>query len=174
MDLASKKNIVLVGFMGTGKSVIGRLLSQRLHRRRFDTDAWVVAEAGMPIAEIFERFGEQAFRDMETLAARQVSTPRRLVVSTGGGILGRDENVELLRSGGRLVRLHARPEVILERTRPWTRRPLLASAADPLETIRQLLAEREPRYALADWSIDTSDLALEDVVERICAKLPSL
>lgn len=174
MEAGSKRNIVLVGFMGTGKSVVGRLLAKRLKRRRFDTDAWVVNEAGMPISEIFERFGEEPFRQMETMAAREASRQQQWVVSTGGGILGREENVRLLQQGGVLIQLCARPEIILERTRPWSKRPLLANAPDPHATICALLEERAARYALADWSIDTSDLELEEVVERICAQLPSL
>ncbi len=174
MDPHDKRNIVLVGFMGTGKSVVGRLLARRLHRRRFDTDAWVISEASIPIAEIFQRFGEEPFREMETMAAREAASPQRLVVSTGGGILGRDENLALLRSGGVLIQLCARPEVILERTRPWSKRPLLSGTDDPLRLIEELLAQRAPRYALADWTIDTSDLALPEVVEKICEQLPFL
>ena len=97
-----------------------------------------------------------------------------LVVSTGGGIVGRDENLALLRRGGILISLQARPEVILERTKPWDERPMLRTAPDPRAAIDRLLADRAPRYALADWTLDTSDLSLDDSVRRICRQLPSL
>lgn len=167
-------NLVLVGFMGTGKSAVGRLLSRRLGRPFFDTDAWIARRAGMPIPEIFRRLGEGAFRALETEAAREAASRRGQVVATGGGILSRDENVALLRSSGVLVCLRARPEVILARTAPWESRPLLRAASDPREAVERLLAERAPRYALADWSVDTSDLSVEQVADAICERLPSL
>jgi shikimate kinase len=167
-------NIVLVGFMGTGKSAVGRRLSTRLRRRFHDTDLWIARQAGATIPEIFARDGEAAFRDLETEAVRAVSTPSRLVVSTGGGVMGREENVRLLRQGGVLICLQARAEVILRRTAPWEGRPMLRSAPDPRLAVERLLAERAPRYALADWTIDTSDLSLDQVVDQICSELPSL
>lgn len=170
--MAEKPNIVLVGFMGTGKSAVGRALARRLRRRYVDTDGIIRQQTCMSIAEIFSEFGETAFRDVETEAAREAAAHRNVVIATGGGILGRDENVEILRSTGILVCLTAQPEVIARRTRPWTSRPLLANAPDPEERVRTLLAERAERYALADYTIDSSDLEIPDVVERICAVLP--
>jgi shikimate kinase len=160
--------------MGTGKSAVGRGLARRLRRRFYDTDAWVTREADMSIPRLFERFGESAFRDLETQAAARAATPNRLVVSTGGGILARDENLDLLRRGGAVLCLTSRPEVILERTAPWENRPMLKTASSPREAVERLLAERAPRYALADWTLDTSDLAIDQVVDRICERLPSL
>jgi shikimate kinase len=174
VERRNSPNVVLVGFMGTGKSAVGRLLARRLRRRFFDTDAWIVGEAAMPIPSIFAEFGETAFRDLETNAAREVSTPGNLVVSTGGGMLGRDENVELLRRGGVLVCLAASPQVILQRTAPWENRPMLLTAPDPAVAVERLLAERSPRYALADWTLDTSGVSVPEVVDQICERLPSL
>jgi shikimate kinase len=167
-------NIVLVGFMGTGKSAIGRRLARKLGRRFVDTDAWIVRRAGRSIPEIFELHGETAFRDLETAAARAYSHPEGCVLSTGGGILGREDNVALLRRGGTLICLEASPEIILERTAPWEGRPMLKTAPNPREAVERLLAERAERYALADWRIDTSNLSLEQVTEAICERLPSL
>lgn len=170
----NRLNIILVGFMGTGKSAVARLLASRLRRPLFDTDSWIAARAGMTIPEIFARLGERAFRDLETEAARAVSRRRGTVVATGGGILGREENVRLLRTAGVLICLEARPEVVLARTAPWEGRPMLRSAPDPREAVARLLAERLPRYALADWRLDTSDLSLDQVAAQICKRLPSL
>lgn len=174
MNGIGKLNIVLVGFMGTGKSAVGRNLARRLRRQFLDTDNWIRCEAGMTIPEVFERFGETAFRDLETEAARAVAREQRTVVSTGGGMLGRDENVRLLQSNGVLICLQARPEVILERTAPWEGRPMLKTAPNPREAVEQLLAARADRYALADWTLETSDLQVDEVVDQICEKLPSL
>lgn len=160
--------------MGTGKSAVGRQLARRLRREFLDTDQWIRGEAGMSIPEIFSRFGETAFRDLETDAARHVARSSGLVVSTGGGMLGRLENLELLRNNGVLICLKARPEVLLERTKPWEGRPMLKTAPDPRQAIERLLAERAPQYALADWTLDTSDMEIGQVVNTICEKLPSL
>jgi shikimate kinase len=160
--------------MGTGKSAVGRRLARRLGRRFVDTDAWIARRAGRPIPEIFQLRGESAFRELETRAARTYSTPSRCVLSTGGGMLGRDENVASLRRGGVLVCLEASPEIILERTAPWEGRPMLKTAGNPREAVESLLAERAERYALADWRVDTTHLSLDQVTEAICERLPSL
>lgn len=127
----------------------------------------------MSIPRIFAELGEPAFRDLETRAAQAFSLPRKQVVSTGGGILGREDNVRLLRAGGLLVCLRARPEVVLKRTAPWDNRPMLRDEADPADAVRRLLAQREPQYAQADFAVDTSDLTVPQVVEEICARLTS-
>ena len=164
-------NIILVGFMGTGKSVVGKRLAARLGHEFLDTDALVVESAGQPIAAIFAAEGEAGFRDRETAVVRALMGITHAVVATGGGILGRDENFTRLRQIGPLVCLTARPAVILERTRPWIDRPMLSRAPDPLAAVEQLLSERAPRYALADLTVDTSDETVDEVVEEICRKL---
>jgi shikimate kinase len=160
--------------MGVGKSAVAKRLSRRVGSRFFDTDVWIVRTAGMPIPEIFARYGEPHFRELETKAARAASLHGNRIVATGGGILGRDENLSWLQCNGVLVALTARPEVILARTAPWDNRPILRTAANPREAVERLLAEREPRYALADWSLDTSDLTVPQVVDQLCEALPSL
>lgn len=174
MGRTRRHNIILVGFMGTGKSSIGHLLARRLQRHHYDTDHWIEMRAGMTIPELFASQGETAFRDLETEAARDLTRLNGCVVSTGGGILGRDENLQILREGGVLICLKARPEVILARTAPWEGRPLLRDAPDPKARIEALMAERAPRYAQADWTIDSSELTKHQVVNKICAELPSL
>ena len=157
--------------MGTGKSVVGKHLADRLAWRFVDTDELVVEAAGCSIPEIFRTEKEIGFRDRETAALRALCGATDTVIATGGGVMGRDENVALLRAIGPLICLTARPEIILERTRPWQDRPLLASSPDPLATVENLLADRAPRYALADRVIDTSDDTVETVVDKICVGL---
>ena len=159
--------------MGAGKSAVGRRLSRELGRTFFDTDRWIADQAGCSIPEIFARYGEPAFRDLESEAAAEVARRRGLVVSTGGGILGRVANVALLRSSGVLVFMAARPEVILARTAPWDTRPLLRDAADPRAEVERLLRERQPAYDAADLTVDTSDQSIAEVAEEICARLLS-
>jgi len=166
-------NVILVGFMGVGKSAAGTALARRLRREFVDTDELIAQAAGMDIPSIFRAEGEAGFREREEAAAAQVGARRGLVVATGGGILGREANVSALRRGGVLIGLVARPEVILRRTAPWEERPLLRGPDPPL-AVERLLAERAPQYALADWTLDTSDLEIGGVVDRICEKLPSL
>lgn len=166
--------ILLVGFMGTGKSAVGRALAERLGRPFVDVDALVEAASGRSIAELFAGVGEAAFRDAESAAAAAAVRVPGAVIACGGGILERTANVDLLLGAGVLVCLAARLEVILARVGDASGRPMLAGAVGPRERVAGLLAAREPRYALAGVRIDTSDLTVAEVVERICAELPSL
>lgn len=166
-------NIVLIGFMGTGKSAVGRVLARRLGWRHVDTDAEIEREAGRTIPDIFTEEGESAFRARESaLLASLVPSlvsPQELVAGTGGLILStgggtplRPENAALLKEIGTVVWLHVTPEAILARvSRSLHERPLLvAHQDDPLGRIQSLLADRAPRYAaLADHVLDTSDCA---------------
>ncbi len=157
--------------MGTGKSVVARRLAERLDYTVVDLDAQIVVVAGKSIPEIFRDEGEAGFRHRETEAVRSLGHSTETIIATGGGVMGTDENVRLLGRLGTLVCLTARPEVILERTRPWAGRPLLAGSADPLERISFLMAARADRYALADVTIDTSSLEVDGVVDEICRAL---
>jgi shikimate kinase len=167
----SAPNIILVGFMGTGKSVVGQRLAERLGHSFVDTDTMIAASAGRSIPQIFAKEGEAGFRNRETEALRELTAARGVVVATGGGILGREENVLLLRRIGRLVCLTARPELIMERTRPWVDRPMLAGAQDPRAVIEQLLTARAAGYLLAEVTVDTSDRSVEEVVDELCRVL---
>jgi shikimate kinase len=168
-----RSNIVLVGFMGTGKSAVGRALAARLRRRFVDTDALIEAAAGAPIPHIFAEAGEAAFRDYETSAITEAAALHAAVIATGGGALGRPENVERLRATGLLVCLTARPQVIVDRTAPWANRPMLAGAADPAARVADLLAARAAHYAQADCTVDTSDLTVEEAVAEIIRRTES-
>jgi shikimate kinase len=154
------ENIVLIGFMGSGKSHIGRELHQRLHYTLVDMDHVIENRAGKPIPAIFAEDGEESFRDMETALLRELCgdcTTRR-IISTGGGVVGRAENRELLRRLGYVVWLRAPIGVILDRTSKNRDRPLLAGD-DPAERAVELLAKREPLYQeTAHLMVDTAGL----------------
>lgn len=182
-------NIVLIGFMGTGKSAVGRVLARRLGWRHLDTDAEIERLAGRTIPEIFTEEGEAAFRAREAALLASLSPPSltgkgagglgsngaSLILSTGGGTPLRAENAALLKRIGTVVWLQAAPEAILARVqRSLDERPLLAGHRDdPLGRIQTLLADRAPRYAaLADYTLDTSDCAdSEEAADRLSCLL---
>ncbi len=159
------RNIVLVGFMGSGKSTIGRALARKLVFELIDLDVEIVRGAdGKPITRIFEDEGESGFRQRERQALEALAGHRSgKVIATGGGIVGSSENRRLLKSLRFVVWLSADPEVIFERISKNRDRPLLHTE-NPKETVRQLLAERTPLYAeTSDIEINTSGLSMEEV-----------
>jgi shikimate kinase len=173
-ETASAPNLILIGFMGTGKSTLGKLLQSRLGYRLVDTDALIVERAGMPITEIFAQEGEAVFRDRESAALKSLLGQQGLVIATGGGIILREGNRMLLRQLGFVVALTAEEAVILERVSRNQKRPLLQTE-NPRETIARLLAARAPLYAAAAHAvIDTSHKPHASVVEEIVAALPRL
>lgn len=163
----SGKNIVLVGFMGTGKSAVGKLLAERLGRAFVDLDRKIEKEAGRAVAQIFQGEGETGFRKREREAVRQAAALEGHVIATGGGVMMDEENVRLLKGSGWLVCLTASPDVILRRTMATLRiRPLL-SGGEPRERIEALLKLRAPFYAKADVAVDTSNRPVKEIVEEI-------
>ncbi len=162
--------IVLIGFMGSGKSSVGRELAARTGRPRYDTDEMVAARYGFSIAEIFAQHGEEAFRAAETEALAQVPE-RAAIVVTGGGIVLRAENVERLRRFGIIVHLAADEETLFERASRRQIRPLLQTE-NPRQTLSELLRVRAPLYQqAADVTIDTSELRQTDVADRILEQI---
>lgn len=154
------KNIVLIGFMGSGKSTVGRELHHRLGYPLVDMDHVIEHRAGKPITAIFAEEGEETFRDMETDLLVELSDPSapRRIISTGGGVIGREGNRLLLRQLGYVVWLHAPTAVILERTAKNRERPLLHTD-DPMARIEALMTHRKPLYAeTAHLKVDTSGL----------------
>lgn len=164
------RGIVLVGFMGTGKTVVGKMLAERLHMEFVDLDALIEERLGMSIRDIFDGFGESYFRRVEKEVVSESSKKDGLVVAAGGGAVLDSENVTNLKNMGRIIHLSARPDVILDRTKDAEDRPLLETA-DRRKRIAVLLAKRAPFYGRADYEIDTSDLGVEDVVEKIVSYL---
>ena len=158
--------IVLTGFMGTGKSVVGRRLAERLALPFVDLDDAIEATASMAIPEIFASEGESGFRRRERELIASVANHSDCVVATGGGAVLDPENVRTLRTGAILVCLVADPAVILQRLGADARRPLLQHP-DRLARIRELLEQRGPAYARADFSIETSGADVEEIVDQI-------
>lgn len=166
---APRHNIVLIGFMGSGKSSVGRLVAGRMGFQFIDTDAVIVTRAGMEIPAIFESGGEERFREMETAALESLAAFERCVIATGGGIVLRKSNRELLRDLGFVVWLTASEDVIFERVSRNSRRPLLQTE-NPRETVARLFAQREALYAgAAHFTVDTTKLARSSVVEGVIA-----
>ena len=168
-------NIVLIGFMGTGKSAVGRVLARHTGFRHLDTDAEIERLAEKTIPEIFIEDGEESFRARETALLTALEQADALILSTGGGTPMRPENANLLKRTGTVVWLQVAPEAILARVaHSLHERPLLAvHQADPLARIKSLLAQREPVYAaLADMVLNTSDCAnSEEGAARLMAEL---
>ncbi|MFQ6076025.1 MAG: shikimate kinase [Candidatus Bathyarchaeia archaeon] len=162
------KNIALIGFMGTGKSEIGRRLSDRLGKTFLEMDDLIVEKAGKSITEIFEEDGEEAFRRLEREVTGEVSAREDVVIACGGGVVLDEINVENLRKSTVLLLLSASPEIILNRvSKDGETRPLL-NVQDKMERIRGLLEFRQPFYLrAADHVIDTSDLEPDQVVDEI-------
>jgi shikimate kinase len=160
------RTIVLMGFMGTGKSEVGRRLAQRLGRAFVDTDQLVEERARKRVAAIFAEDGEPAFRALEREAVAEAVRRGGAVVAVGGGAVLDPDNLRCLRDAGVLVHLSARPEVILKRVGDAGSRPLLVG--DPEAAVRRLVTERGPVYAAAaDVTVDTSERTADEVVEEI-------
>ncbi|HAF69749.1 MAG: 3-dehydroquinate synthase [Acetothermia bacterium 64_32] len=166
-------NIYLIGFMGAGKSVVGRRLSARLGRPFCDTDELVVEKAGLPIPEIFSRLGEAAFRLLEAEAVREVAGKDGLVVALGGGAPLREENWGLIRKSGVTVYLKEAPEVLFARLSGDAGRPLLSGTEGEarLRRIKVLLEAREPRYLEADLVISCRGRPPEEIAAEIEERL---
>ncbi len=164
------KNIVLIGFMGTGKSEVGKEVAERLGYGFIDTDEIIEKREMLKIPEIFDKHGESYFRNIESEVIKEVSKKDRVVISTGGGAVIKYENRENLRRNSVMVCLTASPEVIYERTRRYNSRPLLKTN-EPLMKIKELLNERQEYYSQADITLDTSDKSTADIVNIILERV---
>jgi shikimate kinase len=167
-------HIILTGFMGTGKSTIGKAIAKRLGRPFIDTDTLIEDEVGVTISAIFAERGESQFRLLERAVINRVCTQQQAaVIATGGGAMVNEENVQRLKESGTVICLTATPEIIFSRVRGNEDRPLL-QGDNPLEKIQGLLEARAEAYAKADCMIDTSRLSIEEVIEKICTNLQQL
>lgn len=152
--------------MGTGKTEVGTQLSRMLDMRLIDVDTEIEAGQGMKITDIFGTFGEQRFREIETAMIRKIAAMENVIISTGGGAVLREENMEALRANGMIFCLTATPATILRRTSGSADRPLL-NVEDPLAKIRELLEFRRPFYEKAGKMIDTEARTPMQVAEEI-------
>ncbi|MFH1868784.1 MAG: shikimate kinase [Candidatus Omnitrophota bacterium] len=160
------KNIVLVGFMGTGKTVVSKILASRLKMQRLCVDDMIEWKVGKPVSRIFAEDGEPFFRKIESDMVGAVSKDRDSVIDAGGGIVIDEHNVKHLKEHGILFCLTAREDVILKRTSKYNNRPLL-DAQDPLARIKNLLSERKEYYTRADHIVDTSDITPDEAADKI-------
>ncbi|HAE62060.1 MAG TPA: shikimate kinase [Eubacteriaceae bacterium] len=162
----NKKNISLIGFMGTGKTTIGKILAERIGYKFIDVDEYIVKTEGKPINEIFEKYGEDYFRDLETKAIKKILKEENQVISTGGGAVLREDNRKALLAGSFVVALKASPRNIYFRLKDCDDRPLL-KGAHPERTISRLLHKRFRYYNQNHISVATDKLSVEEIIEAI-------
>lgn len=166
-----EENIFLIGFMGTGKSTIASELEKKLGCELVDMDQMIVEKQGMPIARIFETYGEDYFRDVESNTLIELQKKKGLLVSCGGGVVVREENADHMKKSGRVVLLTAQPETIYKRVKDSNARPILNGNMN-VEFIRGLLEKREAKYAAAaDITIATDGKTVAQICDEIIAKL---
>ncbi len=167
-----KTNIALIGFMGTGKTAVGRVLAEKLGKKFIELDWLIEQKAGKSIPEVFEQDGEIAFRELEIEATKEVSKSKNSVIACGGGIVLNKINIDRLSESSIIVYLTASPRAILDRVSTEEgQRPLL-EVENPILIIRELLRFRKPFYEqAADITINTSKLDINAVVEQIMEKL---
>ena len=161
-------NIVLIGYRGTGKSVVGEILAARLRMQCIGMDVEIVKRAGMSIPEIVEKYGWQKFRDIESEEARKLAGIDNIVIDTGGGVIERPENIEALKTNSRIFWLKASVDVIVSRIQGDTERPALTAGKTFTEEVTEVLERRIPKYKnSAQYEIDTDDLTPDQVADRV-------
>ena len=164
-----KGNLILTGFMGTGKTSLGKLLANRLGRGFVDLDQKIEQDSGMKITDIFAEHGEKYFRELEKDMVKKVCARKNLVIATGGGTVKDQENIQLLKNSGVIICLTTEPEEIFSRTERRGERPVLDNGGEErLATIKKLLAERQKFYEQADYTVDTTDWSPLQIMNDIC------
>ncbi len=162
-----EKNIVLIGFMGTGKSSVGLKLAEKLKMKFVDMDREIEKVTGMSVSQLFRKYGEIRFRSEERLMAQKLSRQRNLVIATGGGVVLEDENIQQLQESGIMICLEASPSDILSRvSRKKGTRPLLKRDLT-IEDIENMLQARELMYSCTKYRVNTSNKDLYTVVNEI-------
>lgn len=160
------KNIVLIGFMGTGKSTVGRRLARRLNYNFIDTDQAIEEITGLTVLQIFAKHGPKRFRGEEALLTSKLVNKEKLVIATGGGLVLNPENVRKLQQNSVLICLEASPEIICRRVRNKRTRPLLAKG-NLQENVQNLLKERQGAYDMAEFTINTDEISPDEIVDKI-------
>jgi shikimate kinase len=164
------RNLVLIGFMGTGKTTVGKALSKRTGLALMDVDHLIEEKERRRIADIFEKDGEPAFRKLEKETISRIASLAGQIITTGGGAVLDPDNFEALKKNGLVIALEARPETIYERVKGSRHRPLLSSGELELE-IRRLLESRRPIYDKADLKFSTDGKTAQQVADEIAAAL---
>ncbi|NGZ03237.1 MAG: shikimate kinase [Nitrospira sp. WS238] len=165
-------NVVLIGYRGTGKSSVGKVLAERLDRPLLSTDAEVVRLAGQTIPAIVEQHGWEYFRDLESKVCQELAGQNGLIIDTGGGAILRSQNVDVFKQTGRLFWLTASVETIAKRIGSDTQRPSLTGTKSFVDEIRDVLQDRLPKYqAAGDYVIETEGRSLSQVADEILSKL---
>jgi shikimate kinase len=163
-------NIVLIGYRGTGKSVVGELLARKLNRETISMDAEIVKKAGMSIPAFVDKNGWPGFRDLETEVARELAGRDNIIVDCGGGIIERPENIPALRENGVIFWLQASVDVIIDRIAGGTERPALTEGKTFTQEVAEVLDRRTPLYsAAAQHTINTDAMTPEQVADSILA-----
>lgn len=163
------KNIVLIGLMGSGKTSVGKLLAHKLNKKFIDTDEYIENEEKISINEIFSQFGEACFRNLETETIKKVCKSDDQIISTGGGIVEKPKNLEILRKNGIIFYLYAPVDELYERIRNEKNRPLLNNDA-PKWALERLFSKREKLYELCDVKIVTTGKTIEQIACEIIEK----
>ena len=165
------KNIFLIGFMGAGKSTVARVLADRLSMKLVEMDERIVKEQGMSINDIFARYGENHFRDIESRLILTIGDEGETVVSCGGGVAVRECNREYMKKNGLVVYLAAKPGTIYERVKNSTDRPILNGHMN-VEYISELMEKRRALYeAACDYRIDVDDMSIDEICDAIEGKI---
>ncbi|MBO5069034.1 MAG: shikimate kinase [Roseburia sp.] len=165
------RNIYLIGFMGAGKSTIARELAAQTGAKQIEMDQLIEEQQGMAITEIFAKYGEAHFRDMETELLKSFSREENIVVSCGGGSVLRDENTTIMKESGKIILLTASPETIYERVKDCTDRPILNGNMN-VDFIRGLMEKRRERYeSVADVTIATDGKSKEEICGEILRQI---
>lgn len=159
-------NIYLVGMMGSGKSVTGKILAESLKRAFVECDQIIEKKTGQTIAQIFDAHGEKKFRDLESDILKDLALLDRHIISTGGGVVVRSQNIKRMKETGKIIYLRSKSETLFERTKGDSSRPLLR-ADDPLKRIKEILDERSKFYGQADIIVDTDGKQPKTVAEEI-------
>jgi shikimate kinase len=161
-------NIVLIGYRGTGKSTVARILGQRLGRKVISTDEEIVNEAGQPIPQIIEQSGWDHFRRLETQMCQNLTNQKNLIVDTGGGLILKEENVTMLKADGEIFWLTAEVSTIASRITGDTQRPSLSGTKSFVEEIEEVLEIRRPYYqAAADHVVPTDHISPDQIADSI-------
>lgn len=164
-------NIFLIGFMGAGKSTVAKELERRLGAKRIEMDQRIADGRGMSIPDIFDKYGETYFRNLESNCLIELQHEKPCIVSCGGGVVTRDDNIDLMKASGRIVLLTATPATILERVKDNDDRPLLRGNMN-VEYIGRLMEQRREKYfAAADIVVETDGKAVGEICGEIVGKL---